>query len=107
MVTTRGMDFPRSIGATSLDFFALTPAVLRSRTRLLDYLVGPSKQPTRYCNAKGPGGPVVDNQLEPCRQHDTRLGWCFAPENPARVNAGEPIHISGAYCVAHQAAEHD
>ena len=55
---------------------------------LLDDVVGASEQPSRYVDAKGLRGPVVDNQLEPCRKHHRRLGRYFAFENLASINAG-------------------
>ena len=50
---------------------------VRTRHELMDYLVATAQKPARYRDAKCLGGPIVDDQLEPRRKHDRRLGRCF------------------------------
>ena len=57
----------------------------------LDHLVGDSKQRRRNGEAKCLGGFEVDDQLEFHRLLDWQVGWPFALENSARVDAGKAI----------------
>jgi hypothetical protein len=60
---------------------------------LFDHVVRERQQRIRNGNANSPGSREVDNQLEFCRLFNRQVGWFFAFEDAAGVDAGLLIYI--------------
>src|SRR4029450_9813875 len=70
--------------------------------RLFDHLVGNGEHAGRNAQAECLGGLEVNDQLELGRLRDRKVGWLFALENSASINAGLAPGIGPARSVTHQ-----
>src|SRR5260370_42541201 len=61
----------------------------------------------RHVEPERLGGFSVDDQLEFGGLRHGQVCWLFAPENPARINAGLAILVRKAGSVAHETASGD
>jgi hypothetical protein len=67
-----------------------------------DHLVGAGEQRRWHREAEELRGPEVDHQLEFGRLHDWQVGWLFALENAAGINAHPTKHVRKIGPVAYQ-----
>src|SRR5215510_7688773 len=79
----------------------------RSKSLLLDHLVGGHLHDQRHREAERLGGPKIDHQFELGWLQDRQVGWLCALENVPSVNARLAIGASNACPIAHQAAGFD
>src|SRR5215471_15965831 len=68
-----------------------------------DHLVGLGEQCRRNIKAEGSRGPEVDYQLKAGRLHHRKLGWFFAFQDTARVDAYLATALGRARRVADEA----
>src|SRR5437764_15374955 len=72
-----------------------------AKAALFDHLVGNGKQARRNGETERLRGREVDDELKPGRLHDRKVGWLFALEDTAGVNAGLMKRVGDAGSVAH------
>src|SRR5262245_34188835 len=75
--------------------------------QLFDHLVGAAEQGRWNGNTNGPCGFKIDDQFEPGWLHDRKIGWLFALENTAGIDADLAVAVHYTRSVADQAACHD
>src|SRR5262249_32442378 len=88
-------------------YLPLSDIVQRSKSLLLDHLVGGHLHDQRHREAERLGGPKIDHQFELGWLQGRQVGWLCALENVPSVNARLAIGASNACPIAHQAAGFD
>src|SRR6266508_2526292 len=83
---------------------ALPPSSVMNSRRSFDHLVGNREQAWRKRQAECLGSLEIEDQLELGRLYDGQIGGLFPLEYPANVDADEPIRVSQAGSITHQAA---
>src|SRR5207244_3922124 len=78
-----------------------------SPSALFDHPVGATEQRERESDSERLGGLEVDVELDFCGLLDRQIGWFFALENAAGVDASQAVVICNAASVTHQATGGD